>query len=85
MKIKIYGRMTMVVLLQHYEWGRKMKCIICEKVSDIKKGHNPEPVKRFKDGTCCDDCQYEFVMPARGIPYETSMKIKEYCDKSRRL
>ena len=54
-----------------------MKCIICEKVSDIKKGHNPEPVKRFKDGTCCDDCQYEFVLPARGIPYETSMKIKE--------
>ena len=51
-----------------------MKCIICEKVSDIKKGHNPEPVKRFKDGTCCDDCQYEFVLPARGIPYETSMK-----------
>ena len=53
-----------------------MKCIICEKVSDIKKGHNPEPVKRFKDGTCCDDCQYEFVLPARGIPYETSMIIK---------
>ena len=63
--------------MQKNKWGRKMKCIICEKVSDIKKGHNPEPVKRFKDGTCCDDCQYEFVLPARGIPYETSMKIKE--------
>ena len=58
-----------------------MNCSICkEKIEGF--GNNAQPIN---NGTCCDDCQYEFVLPARGIPYETSIKIKEYHDKSRRL
>ena len=58
-----------------------MKCVLCGKEREIMfpgdKGHNPEPLKRFKDGTCCNDCEYQFVMPARGISYKTAMELKK--------
>ncbi len=64
-----------------------MKCSICGEERKIMypgdKGHNPEPIKKFSDGTCCNDCEYQFVIPARGIPYETSMEIKKIDDKYR--
>lgn len=38
-----------------------MKCCICNK--EIKGyGHNADPVK---DGRCCDDCNFEIVVPTR--------------------
>lgn len=38
-----------------------MKCCICNE--EIKNyGNNAEP---FKKGTCCDDCNIQFVIPSR--------------------
>ena len=58
-----------------------MKCSICGEERKIMypgdKGHNPEPIKPFSAGTCCNDCEYQFVMPARGINYKTAMELKK--------
>ena len=61
--------------------GDSMKCSICGKERKIMfpgdEGHNPEPVKPYSAGTCCHDCEYEHVIPARGIPYDLAMELKE--------
>lgn len=62
-----------------------MKCSICKKKfkamfpGDV--GHNPEPVKPYSEGTCCHKCEYDYVLPARGIPWKVSMIIKEDNEK----
>lgn len=38
-------------------------CIICGKPINNGYGNNPEPVKSF--GKCCDECNIEYVIPAR--------------------
>jgi len=40
------------------------KCIICGR-QIAGYGNNPEPVKRWSDGLCCDECNREKVIPAR--------------------
>lgn len=40
------------------------KCIICGK-QIVGYGNNPEPVRRWFDGSCCDECNREKVVPAR--------------------
>jgi len=42
--------------------AEKQKCCICGKEFE-GYGNNPWPVK--EDGECCDDCNYEKVIPAR--------------------
>lgn len=37
-------------------------CCICGQIF-IGEGNNPWPVK--EDGVCCDDCNYDKVVPAR--------------------
>lgn len=40
------------------------KCIICGR-QIAGYGNNPEPVKHWFDGSCCDECNREKVIPAR--------------------
>lgn len=40
------------------------RCSICGKAFK-GYGHNPEPVKRWMDGSCCDSCNASVVLPAR--------------------
>lgn len=49
------------------------RCCLCGK--PFKKGewgNNPEPVKPYSSGTCCDECNLNRVVPARlaSIPRE---------------
>ena len=39
-------------------------CCICGD-EFVGYGNNPEPVKSFDDGVCCDACNIKFVIPAR--------------------
>ena len=43
-----------------------VKCVICggkiNAVGNWKDGNNAEPIKT---GRCCDDCNYEYVVPRR--------------------
>lgn len=54
--------------------GKKVrKCCICGKPFRMGEwGNNPEPVKPYSSGTCCDDCNLNKVVPARlaAIPRE---------------
>lgn len=47
--------------------GKKYRvCCICGKKLPIGNyGNNPEPIKPYSAGTCCDDCNREKVIPAR--------------------
>lgn len=38
-------------------------CSICNKIYD-NWGNNPSPLGRIED-RCCNDCNYQFVIPAR--------------------
>lgn len=41
-------------------------CVICGKVLPKGEyGNNPEPVKPFSSGVCCNDCNMDKVLPAR--------------------
>lgn len=46
---------------------RKVKrCCICGKpFRPGEWGNNPEPVKPYSEGTCCDKCNLDKVIPAR--------------------
>ena len=46
-----------------YNDGLK-KCCICGK-EFVGWGNNPYPVVKDEDARCCDDCNMEFVIPAR--------------------
>ena len=40
------------------------KCVLCG--DDYRGwGNNPEPVKSFDDGQCCNSCNAVYVIPAR--------------------
>ena len=39
-------------------------CCICGKEYE-GYGNNPEPIKDFSSGSCCDDCNTNLVIPAR--------------------
>ena len=39
-----------------------MKCCICGKEIDEMNSNNPFPYKT--EGRCCDECNYEYVIPA---------------------
>lgn len=40
------------------------KCVICDKPS-MGHGNNPEPVRQYSEGRCCDICDWTKVLPAR--------------------
>lgn len=54
--------------------GKKIRrCCICGKPFRMGEwGNNPEPVKPYSSGMCCDDCNLNKVVPARlaAIPRE---------------
>jgi len=41
-----------------------MKCIICNNIIE-GYGNNPAPVKNSEDGSVCNKCYLEIVLPAR--------------------
>lgn len=41
---------------------KKQRCCICGKEFE-GFGNNPRPVK--KSGVCCDECNFNYVIPAR--------------------
>lgn len=47
--------------------GKKYrKCCICGgKLPTGNLGNNPEPVKPYSSGTCCDECNASKVIPAQ--------------------
>ena len=47
--------------------SKKIKrCCICGKVFRPGEwGNNPEPVKPYSSGTCCDECNMKYVIPGR--------------------
>lgn len=50
------------------------RCVICGKA--FRKGewgNNPEPVKPFSSGQCCDECNMNKVLPARLSPLPPKM------------
>ena len=44
--------------------NEKHKCCICGKEFE-GYGNNPEPVKPFDEGVCCDECNFNVVVPKR--------------------
>ena len=52
---------------------KKRYCCLCgKKMKPGEWGNNPEPIKPYSEGTCCDECNMEKVVPARlaAIPRE---------------
>jgi hypothetical protein len=52
---------------------KKRYCVICgKKMKPGEWGNNPEPIKPYSLGTCCDECNMKKVVPARlaAIPKE---------------
>ena len=42
------------------------RCVICGKtLPKGEYGNNPEPVKPFSSGVCCNECNRDKVIPAR--------------------
>ena len=45
---------------------KKRLCVICGKeLPKGEYGNNPEPIKPFSSGVCCNDCNMNQVLPAR--------------------
>jgi len=40
-------------------------CIICGGEIADDWGHNPEPIKEYNEGRCCDTCNFTIVIPER--------------------
>lgn len=56
---------------------KKRYCCLCgKKMKPGEWGNNPEPIKPYSSGTCCDECNMEKVVPARlaAIPREVLEK-----------
>lgn len=48
---------------------KKRYCCICGvELPKGELGFNPEPVKSFTEGTCCNDCYRDKVLPKRVRP-----------------
>ena len=44
--------------------GETKTCCICEQ-DFTEWGNNPEPIKPFEEGKCCNTCNDIYVIPAR--------------------
>lgn len=56
------------------------KCVICGKIFRPGEwGNNPEPIKPYSSGTCCDECNMNKVIPARlnQVPGDWVVRDKE--------
>ena len=52
-------------LNEYYQSGKQEHtCSICGK-KFVGWGNNPYPVTKGANDRCCDDCNYDFVIPAR--------------------
>lgn len=51
------------------------RCVICNRLFN-GFGNNPEPVRRWIEGSCCDFCNISVVVPARlGKKMETPSNV----------
>lgn len=63
--VKDYTRTLVITFKDDDKGGSSMKkCSICGRMFS-GYGHNPEPVKRWIDGSCCGECNIKYVIPAR--------------------
>lgn len=61
---------------------KKRYCCICgKKLLEGEWGNNPEPVKPFTEGTCCNDCNRDKVLPLRSSKGEVMIKQSEVRDE----
>lgn len=52
------------------------KCCICGKAFVPGDwGNNPEPVKSYSEGTCCDKCNRDVVIPARLVEIKNDRSL----------
>ena len=51
-------------------------CCICGKHFE-GWGNNPYPVNNHPDCRCCDDCNYEYVIPARLELIYSKRRVKD--------
>ena len=48
----------------HISENKEYKCVLCG--GEFRGwGNNPEPLKEFEDGRCCNSCNSTKVIPAR--------------------
>lgn len=57
--------------------GDKERCVICDELIE-GRGNNPSPIS--SEGLCCDDCNFEVVIPARIDDIDIE-KIEEESEK----
>ena len=62
--------------------GRKKECCICGK-EFTGYGNNPWPI--MKDGQCCDECNFEIVLPARLQGNSKKQKVNDSINDLKRL
>ena len=48
----------------HMSENKKYKCVLCDGES-YGYGNNPEPIKPYDAGRCCEACNTMMVIPAR--------------------
>ena len=70
------------VQVQHILYGeikmskKDRRCCICgEKLPKGDLGNNPEPIKPYSAGTCCNKCNMNKVIPARLMENKRYEKI----------
>lgn len=57
---------------------KKRYCCICgKKLLEGEWGNNSEPVKSFTEGTCCNDCYRDKVLPLRNNKGVKQSEVKD--------
>lgn len=51
-------------------------CSICGKKC-VGYGNNPQPIKDNYNERCCDECNNNYVIPARILVFKTGKSFKE--------
>lgn len=59
---------------------RFITCCLCGKPVEEERGNNPYPVDKNADHVCCDECNFNKVIPARimRMTYLGSEEGEEY-------
>jgi len=55
---------------------KNQTCVICQK-EFTEWGNNPEPIKNFNEGKCCNSCNNDIVIPYRIYLSHLDQSIQE--------
>lgn len=59
------------------------RCVICGIVLPKGEyGNNPEPIKPFSSGVCCNECNMSQVIPARLAGLKSTHKVENTKEQS---